>query len=354
MITDNYYPKIGGVEYCVHALGEALGKLGHEVTVITRNVENHTIDDRHSFLTVRRISWFALFKTLISPSIKKHAFFSDFDVIHAHSLCSPMAIMGLLIATRMNKPHLLTSHSIYRGFAKYQVKLLAAIVDHVICVSTAVVTNMKSLNKNTVTYLIPNGVEVPSAVIQNGVVYKESNQIVIGTVARLTSKKNTADFVHIASLLLKTHRHLKFIIVGDGPQRKNLQKKACQLNIAQKIHFTGCLSRSEALAVMKQFDIFVLTSPYEAFGIVVLEAMHYQIPCVAYTNNGTADIITSGETGYLGSSINEMVRDISLLIKNPEQCKKIANKAALTIMQFQWDDVAERTVAIYQRLLSFV
>ena len=97
-------------------------------------------------------------------------------------------------------------------------------------------------------------------------------------------------------------------------------------------------------------DLFVLTSPHEAFGMVILEAISQQVPTVAFANNGISDLITTGQTGYLATSLDNMKHCMRKLIENPEHRQHIANNAYKTIDAFRWDKVAEKTERVYQQL----
>ena len=353
MITDNYYPKIGGVEYCVDALARHLVQKGHEVTIITRKRRHLPSFEHKGLLRIRRVSYVNMFGLLLGASLRKCFFFDKCDIIHAHSLGSPLAIFALLIAKFIKKPHVLTSHSLYRDFDKWPMKCLGKLVPHAICVSKAVVADMQSVNKNVITHLIPNGFDVIQAnqVDDCFSLGKNTGEIVIATVSRLTRKKDVSSFITIADCLVKHFHFLKFIIIGDGPQRKKLQKKMNTLGLTEKIHFTGTLPRPLVLSVLKQTDIFVLTSPHEAFGMVILEAISQNIPTVAFDNNGISDFITSGKTGYLAASLEEMVNCVIKLIENTEHRSQLAKNAAPIINHYQWDKVAEKTESVYHNVM---
>ncbi|KTD12099.1 glycosyltransferase [Legionella gratiana] len=353
LITDNYFPQIGGVEYCVDALGRNLAALGHQVCIITRKRKNYPSEERKGSLLIKRISYTQMGMTLLGFSRQYNEFFTQFDIINAHSLGSILAVQALLLAKKIKKPHVLTSHSLYRNHDKYLIRGFAIFVKHVICVSHAVVDNMKSLKKNAITYYIPNGFDIfsPNGAEKSVSVAKKSDELIITTVSRLSGKKKVIDFILIAHELLKKHKRLKFFIVGDGPQNKKLQRIANQLGIAEHLFFTGNISRIAVFHLIQQTDIFVLTSPHEAFGMVILEAIYHKVPTVAYTNNGISDIISSGKTGFLVSSTHEMIKRITQLIHDEALRSELGNNAYPLLNKFKWELIAKQTLSVYYTLL---
>ncbi|HHF7374759.1 glycosyltransferase family 4 protein [Legionella bozemanae] len=355
LITDNYYPQIGGVEYCVDALGRYLAELGHQVCIITRKRKNLPTEESKGSLLIKRISYSEMYIALSGFSRQYNEFFAQFDIIHAHSLGSILAVQALLLAKKIKKAHVLTSHSLYRDLDKRLIKCFALLVNHVICVSHAIAENMKSLKKTATTYYIPNGFDTispnPKDVEKIYTVVKNADELIITTVSRLSSKKKVADFILIAHELLKKYKKLKFFIVGDGPQNKKLQRMANQLGLSEYLFFTGNISRSSVFNLIQQTDIFVLTSPHEAFGMVILEAIYHKVPVVAYANNGISDIISSEKTGFLVSSIDEMIEKIIQLIHNKALRLELGNNAHPLINKFKWEDVAKETLSVYYTLL---
>ncbi|VEB38852.1 CapM protein, capsular polysaccharide biosynthesis [Legionella sainthelensi] len=353
LITDNYFPQIGGVEYCVDALGRNLAALGHEVCIITRKRKNYPLEERKGSLLIKRISYTQMCMTLLGFSRQYNKFFAQFDIINAHSLGSILAVQALLLAKKIKKPHVLTSHSLYRNLDNRLIRGFALLVKHVICVSHAVIDNMKSLKKNATTYYIPNGFDIfsPNGTENSAPLIKNADELIISTVSRLSSKKKVAHFILVAYELLKTHKNLKFFIVGDGPQSTKLQRMAKQLGIAESLFFTGNISRTTVFHLIQQTDIFVLTSPHEAFGMVILEAIYHKVPTVAYANNGISDIISSDKAGFLVSSIPEMIEKIIQLIDDETLRSELGENAYPLLNKFKWEDIAKQTLSVYYRLL---
>jgi glycosyltransferase involved in cell wall biosynthesis len=95
------------------------------------------------------------------------------------------------------------------------------------------------------------------------------------------------------------------VIVGDGPLRKDLQAEAKALGMGDRIHFTGW--REDVRAMYPAFDIFVMPSLWEGFGLVALEAMAARLPIIASNVSALPEIIANRDIGYLVNAASPIV-----------------------------------------------
>ena len=123
---------------------------------------------------------------------------------------------------------------------------------------------------------------------------------VIGTVARLVAAKRLDYLLEAARIVCETVPQVRFLIVGDGPFREELEGQALQLNLAPKyVRFLG--SRQDIPELLSAFDIFVLSSEREGLPVALLEAMAATKPVVATRVGGTPQVIQDGYNGLLTS-----------------------------------------------------
>jgi glycosyltransferase involved in cell wall biosynthesis len=119
---------------------------------------------------------------------------------------------------------------------------------------------------------------------------------------------------------LKELPDLGLVVVGDGPERLRLERRARELGVSDRVYFAGQRSKKEALGLMAACDLFVLNSAYEGLPHVVLEAMALGLPVVATAAGGTPEVVRDGETGVLvpgrygtlGASLSALARDPAL------------------------------------------
>lgn len=127
---------------------------------------------------------------------------------------------------------------------------------------------------------------------------------VVGTVGRLSPEKGMNYFVAAANEIAQTRPAVRFVIVGDGPERAALQAIANP----DAIRFVGV--REDVTAWLNAMDVFALTSVADAFPLVVIEAMACGLPVVASKVGGLPEIVLDGETGLLTPP-----RDVSALAR---------------------------------------
>ena len=107
--------------------------------------------------------------------------------------------------------------------------------------------------------------------------WKLNDQLVIGTVGRLSKQKNTEFLLEIFREIHANKKNSTLLIVGKGKQKDSLLKKAKDMSLEHAIRFLGV--RDDIPDIMSAMDIFVLPSRFEGFGIVLLEAQVVGLPC---------------------------------------------------------------------------
>lgn len=175
--------------------------------------------------------------------------------------------------------------------------------------STDYLENKIKITKNKVV-LINNGVVIPDIVSEDvKSKLKEqyailSDDIVIGSVGRMSSDahKRFSDLIKAVAILINKNNKIKLLLVGDGPEKSSYEKLVNDLNIQNNVLFAGY--QNEIGNYYSIFDIFSLTSAYEAFGLVLAEAMLHKLPVVATNVGGMKHIVLENETGYLVEKFN--------------------------------------------------
>jgi len=123
--------------------------------------------------------------------------------------------------------------------------------------------------------------------------HKFSNTVLY--VGRVSKEKNL-------EALLCLQKQYNIIIVGDGPEKKNLEKKYPLVN------FVGYKQGYELFEYYKKADVFCFPSLLDTFGVVIIEAMSQGTPVAAFNVTGPKDIVKQGVTGYLGNNLNENIQ----------------------------------------------
>jgi glycosyltransferase involved in cell wall biosynthesis len=151
--------------------------------------------------------------------------------------------------------------------------------------------------------------------------------LLLVTVARLDAVKNQPMMLQSTRALIDQGYKIRLLLVGDGPERENLEAITQQLNLNNAVIFTGFQSKpADYLSLM---DIFFLPSFTEGTSMTLLEAMSLGIPTVATRVGGTPEIVEDKETGFLIESNDQeaFTRAIKNLMNQPEQRKKMGSAA---------------------------
>lgn len=134
------------------------------------------------------------------------------------------------------------------------------------------------------------------------IIVKEENEIIIGNAGRLSYQKGQDKFIQIARLLLKANLDFKIYIAGSGELENKLKQKVKDAGLEKKIIFMGFIK--DIKSFMKSIDIFALTSIWEGFGYVLVEAMAMEKPIVAFDASSNPEIVKNLKTGFLAKDFN--------------------------------------------------
>ena len=140
-------------------------------------------------------------------------------------------------------------------------------------------------------------------------------------VGRFCPQKNLPLWLNVAAEIVKSVPDCRFILAGAGELKPHRQRQAADLGLTDHVIFTGTVAYQEMPRLYAAADLFLLTSRYEGFGRVVVEALASGIPAVATISTGPEDIIREGETGYLlgPSDMHGLAGRCIALLEAPEQ-----------------------------------
>lgn len=179
----------------------------------------------------------------------------------------------------------------------------------------------------------------------------ERNSTIITTIGRLVPSKGIKYLLYTVARIVEHSPNVRFLIIGEGPQKDELRGLAEKLEINKYVVFTGI--RKDIQAILAITDIFVLPSTSEGFGISILEAMAKTKPVVATGVGGVPEIIQDGINGFLvpPRSAESLAKKILFLLKNEEIACKIAQKGRKRIEKyFSIDETVSKTEELYETL----
>jgi 1,2-diacylglycerol 3-alpha-glucosyltransferase len=361
LISDWYFPKVGGIEYSMHSLAKELAMHGHEVSIITRSypgLPEYCIRDGVSVLRIKSKPFPGQSRFLMPGAYKQLYYLlknGKYEIVNCHGLDSPIGISALVASRRLKIPVVITNHSlvghpIYGPFLYLLGKLFLRCADAVIAVSSAVETDTRIMTPKPI-YRIFNGVDSEDTARRIPFPFDAKGKIIVVTVARMTKKKGVQNIVRIAPDLLEKYENLMFVMIGDGPLKQKLEKMVEDKKLSGNFYFTGKIPREKVLGYLEQADIFALPSNDEAFGIAILEAISKNIPVVAMNHGGTSEIIKNGVSGYLANNLMEFSSYLQILIQNPDLRTQFTQNAIQDIQNFDWDRIYEQTNQVYTKVI---
>jgi glycosyltransferase involved in cell wall biosynthesis len=177
------------------------------------------------------------------------------------------------------------------------------------------------------------------------------NEFIIGTVARLHPQKSLHTLIQAFYDFSKEVLNSKLIIVGEGDLEDQLKMQVEELDLREKVIFTG--KRSEIPIFYKIFNIFVLCSIYEGLGLVLLEAMAAEKPIIGTNAGAIPDIISN--CGIIVEKENTTAISIELLrlYNNPKIIQKMIKKGVDDIDQkFTLERMFSQTHQLYKQVLN--
>lgn len=216
-----------------------------------------------------------------------------------------------------------------------------------------------AVSKAGVKYLIENSKLPPQKVvlIYNGVDVnlftpseketQSKESLCIGTCAQLASHKGWPDFLRVIYLCKKKLPKLKCIIVGDGPMRREVLKRAKSIGIFDTIDWVGF--QKDVIPFLKKMDVFLMTSWSEGLPVATIEAMATGLPVVATSVGGVPELVIHEETGYLGPPNNPEViaKYVLVLLKNKELRTKFGKLGRERVKK---DFLIQRMVSEYEKV----
>lgn len=345
--------EIGGAEIATYNIFKLLKKRNDIQILTSTKLDNNFFHDERDIYRIaypqipifgKLILWI---KMLIKIWIIKP------EVLHIQFLS--MGFIGVLYKLLFKKPFVIYARGsdVYYDWPlkKFLIKIVLSNAEAVIALTSDMSLKIKSFYPRKV-HIVPNGVNIK--VFRPDIYKKNKNEKVICYVGNLRPVKGVKYLLEAFRLILEDKKNVKLIIIGDGPEKKRLEKLSKEINISSKIKFLGDIPNSKLQNYLNISDIFVLPSISEGFPNVVLEAMACGLPVVATNIPGIAEVVENGVNGLLFEKKNSKmlaIQIIALLNDNKlmESMSEINLKKA---SEYSWDNVVKRLEEIYLEIVN--
>lgn len=322
IFTDTFTPQINGVTSILEELDRVLTRQGHEVYIFApayfraqRN-ENSRIF-RFPALT----AYFHKDSRIVIPYDRRaFAVFPKLDVVYSHTPVS-MGLLALRVARKYGLPHVHTYHTLFTEYLHYLPRLIrptrrmAERMSAAFCNRCDAVTTPSQAMKEELLrygvhkpiYVLPFGVDIepfehPMRIDARSVLGLSPDEFFLLYAGRLGTEKNLHFLLRAFRMLLNRWpgpQSVRLVLAGGGPHRPIFEQYAQELQLGDRVIFTGFIPREDLVDYYRAADLFVFASKTETQGLVLMEAMAAGLPAVAVRAMGVTDVVFDGETGIL-------------------------------------------------------
>jgi len=373
IFTDSYLPYTSGVVRSIETFSEGLTSAGHEVYIFAPNYDDCRKEAKvFRFSSIKsptnRDFCMALpFALDFRATIEK----LDLDLIHVHS---PFMLgrLGAKYAKKLGVPLVFTFHTLYEQYVHYVpfggalTKEIAQQIsrkfsnrcDRVIVPTKVVGEYLQEIGVTTPISVIPTGIKV-ARFARGDAGWLErrfglpGGEKILVFVGRLGQEKNIDFLLESFSRVNREIPDARLVLVGTGPEEKELREKAEEQGIAGQVTFTGLISPKEMAHCYAGSDIFVFPSVTETQGIVIAEAKAAGLPVVAIDAFGASEMVEDGVDGFLTElDQGQFSRKILSLLEDAEKYKKMSVAAKKNAKKLSAEVCVEKLVRCYEQVLA--
>lgn len=366
------YPTFGGSGVVATELGKALAKKGHQVHFITysqpvrlapftENVKYHEV-----VVSDYPLFDYQPYELVLSSRLVDVVKNEKLDLLHVHYAIphASAAYMAqqILRDQGIRLPFVTTLHgtdiTLVGRDSSFEPAITFAI-NH----SDAVTAVSESLKQDTYKYfsvkreidVIPNFIRLSDyghmSAECNCSVFAPNGEKLLVHVSNFRKVKRVEDVLRVFDKVRKKIP-AKLILVGDGPERVNIEKLCRELKTCDDIILLGKVQNpNEVLAVA---DLFLITSETESFGLSALEAMASHVPVISTNTGGQPEVNINGVTGYMSNvgDIDDMADNALKILSNDEELGKFRERAYEQAKKFDIEKILPEYEKVYDKVLK--
>ncbi len=373
-----YTPHIGGLESHADEFNKHLTKRGVNISIFTPRLPSSAPEEEIVHENVRIIrfpAWEPIHNYPVPKfwmpkfwNLLKEALSSKPEILISRTRFFSTSLLALLLSKIKHIPLIHIEHgSDYAIFNSPVKTLLGKWYDHtlgrlvlrysdtLIANSAASATFVKKLSGKdcAIIYRGIEGDDICTIAPDKDFLNKKHGRLGIGFVGRLIDGKGVANLLAALSHIPRK----KFVVacIGDGPERKKLERDTKKYSLEEEVLFFGHKKHPEAIALMKACDIIVNPSYTEGLPTSIIEAALCEKAIIATNVGGTPEIISGNGDGFLvpAGDINVLREKLGFLIEHPDIRAQFGRNALLIIQnKFNWDTSAEKYLHVFEKTLK--
>ncbi|MCB9289107.1 MAG: N-acetyl-alpha-D-glucosaminyl L-malate synthase BshA [Lewinellaceae bacterium] len=366
------YPTYGGSGVVATELGLGLAKRGHEVHFITyKRPARLTTFHANVFYHEVTTEDYPLFEytpydTALASKLVDVVKFENLDLLHVHYAIPHAAVAymakKILLSEGRYVPVITTLHGTDITLVGNN-NAFAPVVAFSINKSDGVTAVSESLKQQTYDYFdIHNDIRV----INNFIDFERFRKVnkdhfkkaiapngerILVHVSNFRKVKRVEDVIHIFQRVYQRIPS-KLMLIGDGPERHNLEELCRKLGLCHETRFLGKQDAVEELLAVS--DLFIMPSQAESFGLAALEAMACEVPVISSNAGGLPEVNIHGKTGYLSEvgDVEDMARNAIHILENDEILRKFRINALEQARRFDIDNILPDYEAYYEEVVK--
>lgn len=378
-----YPPAPGGAESHVAAITAGLRARGHEVTVLATDLRQEVPFERGTFPDEPGVRRFAA-STMGGEahyvwSPRQYAALAraarDAEVVHAHSYGYGHTVAALAAARMAGKPFVFTPHyhppwsmeggakrgrlrKVYdRGPGRWTLQSADAVVAVSFGEADLLRPVVSARSGPPALSVIPNGVDLSRFEGRPDVAGFRARFDLDGPyvlyAGRLAKNKGLDVLLTAFGRVVREHPYVELVFAGaDQDQQAALAARADRMQVDDRVTFAGHLSEADYRAALAGCACLALPSEWEAFGLVLVEAMASGRPVVAARVGGTPDVVEDGVTGFLvpHGDAGALADRLGRILGDPLLADRMGAAGRERARRFTWDACVDRLEALFERV----
>ncbi len=366
------YPTFGGSGVVATELGKALAKKGHEIHFITYSQPVRLGSFRENiFYHEVAVSDYPLFEyqpyeTELASKMVDVVKYEKLDLLHVHYAIphASAAFMAkqILLSQGIKIPYVTTLHGTDITLVGKDPSF-EPVITFCLNQSDAVTAVSESLKKDTLehfktkteVHVVPNFIQIMDEDANQVQLIRQryalDNEPVLCHISNFRKVKRVEDVLLIFNEVNKKIPS-KLLLVGDGPERANLDSLCRQLNLCDRVIMIGKVR--DTAHVLGISDLFLLPSETESFGLAALEAMAMSVPVISSNTGGIPEVNVHGVTGFLSNvgDVSDMAQNAIKLLESDSLLSKFKMNALNRAKDFSLEKVLPLYERIYKQVLS--
>ncbi|MCH7535420.1 MAG: N-acetyl-alpha-D-glucosaminyl L-malate synthase BshA, partial [Bacteroidetes bacterium] len=364
------YPTLGGSGIIATELGIALAEKGHVVHLISyqKPIKFDDTKDNLHYHEVE-ISAYPLFdyspyEVVLTSKLVDVAKCEKLDLLHVHyaipHASAAFLAKTILKAEGIHVPYITTLHGTDITLVGRD-NSFRSVITFSINSSDAVTAVSNSLKEDTIrifdikkeievvhNFICPGNYGIGNVGEVNRSVYAGDDERIITHISNFRKVKRIPDVLKIFEGIAR-EVSAKLILVGDGPEKENIEKMAAESEFADRIIFLGVMNEPEKIHAIS--DLFLLPSERESFGLAALEAMISKVPVIGVNSGGIPEVVDDGKSGFLCElgDIDEMVNKGLGILKDEDVLQRFRNEAYQKALTFDITNILPEYEELYQK-----